>query len=72
MSLELPVEPLPDGVVLVHAILVAEVIDTDGEPMLCTRTTEGTAGWQALGLADAAVDKYRAQVLQGWRPRDDD
>lgn len=71
MTIELPVDPLPDGVVIVHAVTVAEVIDTDGVPMLCTRTTDDTTGWQALGLLDAAADKTRADVLNAWRPRED-
>lgn len=72
MTIELPLDALPDGVVIVHAIVVAEVIDTDGVPMLCTRTTDDTPSWQAAGLAQAGRDKWRSEVAAGWRLRPDD
>lgn len=63
---------LPDGSVIVAAVLVVELLDRDGTSMLSCRHSPGMAPWTAAGMALAGADRWREETKAGWRPPDDD
>lgn len=62
---------LPEGAVVVGAVLVVQLLDVNGDSALSCRRSPGMTSWTAAGLAQAGADRWREETKAGWRPPDD-
>lgn len=61
---------LPEGAVVVSAVLVVELLSADGAEMLSCRHSPGMTSWTAAGLAQAGADRWREETNAGWHRPD--
>lgn len=74
MSVTVDVADLPEGFVVMKALLIVEGIDpTAGDDTtLVLRTTDGVKVWQTLGMLAAATTIEERHCRYQWDPEDDD
>lgn len=70
--MDLPdVDGLPEGTILMGAVVIAQVAHQDGAMQLCIRTTNGLEHNTALGMAVTLADRLRGIAQDGWEEDED-
>ena len=52
-------DDFPDGAMVGDYIVIAEVIDSEGDAYLMSRVSEGISFWKQLGMLQARIDIVR-------------
>ncbi len=52
-------DDFPDGAMVGDYIVIAEVIDSEGDAYLMSRVSEGISFWKQLGMLQARIDIIR-------------
>ena len=70
----MPVADLPKGWTPVRCVIAVECLDENGALAISTRSGPvnpgdlGIALWDAVGLSVALADRFRRELIEGWRP----
>lgn len=63
---------LPEGALVVDVLLVAKVLDADGDVMLVQMASPGLTTWEAAGMAVAISDSLRDGLREMFVNDEDD
>lgn len=63
---------LPEGWMPLEACIVVKALDENGIVRLAMRYTPGLSVWEALGMIASTDVALRNDMIEHWKPTDDD
>lgn len=65
------IAPLPEGWMVLEAVVIVKGLDEDGDPLWCTRYTQGLTRTELLGILTGAQALAKNDFLEMYQVDDD-